>query len=100
VSATGLELRVRLTPRGGRDVLEGIEALSDGSRVLKARVRAAPENGAANAALCRLVAVALGQPGGAVTLGAGHSARLKTLRIRGDGPSLAATLARLAGDSA
>ncbi len=96
VSATGLELRVRLTPRGGRDVLEGIEALSDGSRVLKARVRAAPENGAANAALCRLVAGALGRPGDAVR----HAARLKTLRIRGDGPSLAATLARLAGDSA
>jgi uncharacterized protein YggU (UPF0235/DUF167 family) len=34
-------LAVRLTPRGGRDAIDGIEQLSDGRRVLKVRVRAA-----------------------------------------------------------
>ncbi|KAA2236828.1 DUF167 family protein [Salinarimonas soli] len=100
VSATGLEVRVRLTPRGGRDAVDGVETLSDGSRVLKARVRAVPEGGAANDALCRLVAAALRCPGRAVTMSAGHAARLKTLRVDGDGPALAASLARLAGDPA
>jgi hypothetical protein len=33
----GLALRVRVTPRGGRDALEGVETLADGRAVLKAR---------------------------------------------------------------
>ena len=33
-------LTVRLTPRGGRDAIDGIEMLADGRCVLKARVRA------------------------------------------------------------
>ena len=44
-------LAVRLTPRGGRDAIDGIEQLSDGRRVLKVRVRAAASEGEANAAL-------------------------------------------------
>lgn len=94
-----LEIRVRLTPRGGRDALEGVGDLADGSRVVKARVRAAPEDGAANDALRRLVAGTLGVPAGAVALAAGHTARLKTLRVAGDGAALALALAQaLDGD--
>ena len=51
---------VRLTPKGGRDAIDGIERLADGSVVLKARVRAAPSEGEANAALMRLIAKAVG----------------------------------------
>jgi uncharacterized protein YggU (UPF0235/DUF167 family) len=47
-TATGLRLLVQLTPKGGRDELDGIEALADGREVLKARVRAAPEDGQAS----------------------------------------------------
>ncbi|MBV9244388.1 MAG: DUF167 domain-containing protein, partial [Methylobacteriaceae bacterium] len=36
---------VRLTPRAGRDALEGLMSLDDGAVVLKAAVRAAPEVG-------------------------------------------------------
>jgi hypothetical protein len=92
VTAGGLEIRVRLTPRGGRDAIEGVGSLSDGTPVLKARVRAAPEDGAANEALRGLVAGRLGVPPGAVALTTGHCARLKTLRVAGDGPALARAL--------
>ena len=47
----GIALDVRLTPRGGRDALDGVEALANGRAVLKARVRAAPTDGEANSAL-------------------------------------------------
>ncbi|MBV8474240.1 MAG: DUF167 domain-containing protein, partial [Hyphomicrobiales bacterium] len=41
----GLVIACRLTPKGGRDAIDGTATLSDGSRVLLARVRAAPEDG-------------------------------------------------------
>jgi hypothetical protein len=49
--ADGVEIRVRVTPRGGRDRVDGVDALSDGRAVLKVRVRARPEDGAANQAV-------------------------------------------------
>jgi len=92
--AGGVLVRVRLTPRGGRDALEGVEALSDGRCVVAARVRSAPENGAANEALRRLVARTLELPVSAVMLQAGHTARLKTLRVEGAPEAVAARLER------
>ncbi len=41
----GILLDIRLTPRGGRDAVDGAATLSDGRRVLTARVRAVPERG-------------------------------------------------------
>jgi hypothetical protein len=81
-----------VTARGGRDGLGGIEALADGRQVLKVRVRALPENGAANQAVLRLLARATGRPATAVHLVAGATARVKTFRIEGDPAGLAATL--------
>ena len=95
IVADGLELDFRLTPKGGRDRIDGVARLADGRAVLLARVRAAPEDGEANAALVRLVADALACPRSAVTLAAGHKARLKTLRIEGDGAALAAVIERI-----
>ncbi|WP_332695504.1 DUF167 family protein [Bosea sp. (in: a-proteobacteria)] len=92
VTPDGLQLFVRLTPRGGRDGLDGIETLADGRQVLKARVRAAPSEGEANAALIALLARTLGAPRSAVTLKSGAGARLKCLVVRGDGPALLASL--------
>lgn len=51
--ASGVAVAVRLTPKGGRDAIDGIETLSDGRAVLKVRVQAAPSEGEANAALIR-----------------------------------------------
>jgi uncharacterized protein len=91
-TAGGLTLAVRLTPKGGRDAIDGIETLADGRSVLKARVRAAPSEGEANDALCRLVAKAAGVAPRDVSLIAGATARIKRLAIAGDGPTLIAAL--------
>jgi hypothetical protein len=97
VVAGGLVLTVRLTPKGGRDAIDGIEHMADGRSVLKVRVRAAPREGEANDALVRLLAKSLGVPARQVTLAAGATARIKRLEIAGAGPALAAALARIVG---
>lgn len=84
----GLRLSVRLTPRGGRDAIDGVEILSDGRAVLKVRVRAAPSEGEANAALIALLARQLGVSRSAVTLATGATARVKLLAITGDTSAL------------
>ena len=86
-----VELAVRVTPKGGRDAIDGIMALADGTCVLKVRLRAPPSAGEANAALLRLIAQTLGVPHRAVSLLAGASARIKRLKIQGSA-TLAARL--------
>lgn len=91
----GVSVTVRLTPKGGRDAFDGVETLSDGRAVLKARTRAAPTEGEANEALRRLIAKSLGVPLRDVTLAAGATARIKRLAISGDGPTLIAALEKI-----
>src|SRR5262249_19172753 len=95
IEAGGLLLVIRLTPRGGRDAVDGVAQLSDGRSVLKGRVRAAASEGEANAALIKLIAKTLGGAAGDRSLAAGASARLKRLRISGAGATLAATLEKI-----
>jgi uncharacterized protein (TIGR00251 family) len=83
-TATGLRLTVRLTPRGGRDALGSVRRDQAGRAQLLARVSSPPVEGAANAALVKLVAKTLGVPKSAVTLASGQTARIKTLEIAGD----------------
>ena len=92
LSGGGIALSVRLTPKGGRDAIDGIETMADGRSVLKARVRAVPQDGEANDALCRLIAKSVGVPPRDVTIASGATARIKRLMISGDGPSLIAAL--------
>ena len=94
-TSSGLVLHVRLTPKGGRDAIDGIETMSDGRCVLKVRVRAAPSEGEANAALCKLIAKSLHVPARDVTLAAGATSRVKRLMVSGDGQALIAALERL-----
>ena len=95
----GLTVTVRLTPRGGRDAIDGIEQRSDGQCVLKARVRAAATEGEANAALTGLLARAADVPPRSVALVSGATARIKRLTIAGHGPTLAAALEKISGVS-
>ena len=91
---TGLLVRVRLTPKASRDAIEGLEATAEGP-ALKARVRAVPQDGEANAAVIKLVADWLGVPKSAVDLAAGGKSRVKTLAVAGNATELAATAAQL-----
>lgn len=77
------KLRVRLTPNGGADRIDGRAMDADGGAYLKARVRAAPEDGKANAALEALIAKAFGVAKGKVSVARGATARLKTIDIEG-----------------
>jgi uncharacterized protein len=95
IETGSITLAVRLTPRGGRDAIDGIESLADGRRVLKARVRAAASEGAANAALIALIAKALGVAQRDVQVVAGATARVKRVRVAGAGAALAARLEKI-----
>ena len=59
-ASDGLTVALRVTPRGGRDAIDGIETLSDGRSVLKLRVRAVADGGEANRAVTELLAKAIG----------------------------------------
>jgi len=91
----GVIVMVRLTPKGGRDAIDGVERLADGRAVLKARVRAAPSEGEANAALGKLLAKAVGVPPSNIAIAAGASARIKRVIVAGHGPTLIAALEKI-----
>ncbi len=91
----GIVVTCRLTPKGGRDAIEGVSTLADGARVLLARVRAAPEDGRANAALCALLAEALGVSASRARVLSGAKSRVKQVALTGDPGELAARLASL-----
>lgn len=98
ITSSGLVVTIRLTPKGGRDAVDGIETLSDGRLVLKMRVRAAPTDGEANAALMSFLAKTLDVARRTMTLAAGETARIKRIDIEGDGAALAARLERILTD--
>ena len=86
----GLLLFVRLTPRGGRDAIDGPVPLADGREVLAVRVRVPPEDGVANAALVALIAKAFKVPKSAVALTVGATSRVKQVRVGGETSQLVA----------
>jgi uncharacterized protein (TIGR00251 family) len=90
-------LVVRLTPKGGRDAIDGVETLADGRSVLKVRVRAAPSDGDANAALVKLLAREIGVAPRDVALLAGATARIKRVKVSGAPSQLVTTLEKIAG---
>ena len=72
---------MRLTPKGGRDAIEGWTDGPDGKRYLKARVSAPPEDGKANEALVRLIAKALGVGKTKVRIVSGAASRMNTIEV-------------------
>ena len=96
VTPEGVTITVRLTPKGGRDSIDGIETLADGRAVLKARVRAVASEGEANAALGRILAKALGVPPRDVAIVGGATSRIKRVKILGDAAALSAALEKIA----
>lgn len=84
IEPDGLILHVRVTPKAGRDQIVGVREAADGKTHLAVRIAAAPEDGAANEALRRLIAKAAGLGRSAVTIVAGEQAREKRLKLAGD----------------
>ena len=74
-----VEIAVRVTPRSSRDAIEGVDDAGE----LRVRVTAPPADGAANAAVTKLLAKELGVPKGAVNVAAGATSRHKRLRLDG-----------------
>jgi uncharacterized protein YggU (UPF0235/DUF167 family) len=78
-----MQLAVRVTPRGGRDAVEGWIRDDAGRLLLKVRVAAAAADGQANAAVIAVLARTLGRPKSAFTLLSGASSRVKRLAVEG-----------------
>ncbi len=95
--ADGIVLTVRLTPRGGRDALDGVAIDAAGRAMLRARVSAPPEDGAANTALLALLADELGIAKKALTLAGGTTQRVKRVHIAGDPTALTTRMRQLLG---
>ncbi|GHB28509.1 hypothetical protein GCM10007094_16310 [Pseudovibrio japonicus] len=81
LQADGVLITVRLTLRSSKDQVEKIGEQSDGRPLVLARVRAAPEKGAADKAIAALFAKALAVLKLSVGVIPGSSARIKTLRV-------------------
>jgi uncharacterized protein (TIGR00251 family) len=96
-SNAGVSVSLRVTPRGGRDGIDGIETLANGRKVVKVRVRAIAEGGEANRAVTELLAKALGVPKASVRLLSGTTSRVKQIGIDGDPARLGDALRALTG---
>lgn len=96
-SVRGITVSLRVTPRGGRDGIDGLAKLADGRSIVKVRVRALAEGGEANRAVVKLLAKTLGVPQAAVRIVAGTASRIKQVEISGDANTLGQRLAAECG---
>ena len=94
-STQGISVALRVTPRGGRDGIDGLETLANGRIVVKVRVRAIADGGEANRAVTDLLAKSLHVPKARVRLLSGATSRLKQIAIDGDPAKLGDALRRL-----
>ena len=94
-STQGISVALRVTPRGGRDDIDGVETLAGGRTVVKVRVRAIADGGEANRAVTELLAKALGVPKARVRILSGTTSRLKQIAVDGDPAKLGDTLRKL-----
>jgi uncharacterized protein (TIGR00251 family) len=86
----GLEIAVRVTPKGGRDAVEGVVLDSAGTPWLAVRVSTPPDQGKANQAVIKILAGQFNVRSSQLALVNGASARLKRLRISGTPDALVA----------
>ncbi len=94
-STQGISVALRVTPRGGRDDIDGLETLANGRTVVKVRVRAIADGGEANRAVTELIAKTLGVPRARVRILSGATSRLKQVAIDGDPAKLGESLRKL-----
>jgi uncharacterized protein YggU (UPF0235/DUF167 family) len=75
------QLPIRVTPRSARPGVGGWRAAADGREELEVRVAEAPADGAANDAVVRLLAKALGISRSELTIISGATSRHKRVAI-------------------
>ena len=95
-STEGISIALRVTPRGGRDDIDGVETLANGRSVVKVRVRAIADGGEANRAVMELLAKVLGVPKARVKILSGATSRFKQVAVDGDPRILGETLRKAA----
>ena len=92
VTAEGIRLRLRVTPKSRREGPQGFVETPEGGWALKLGINAAPEDGKANAAIVALLAKHLPVAKAAISVAAGAKDRRKLVDIRGQPPELVAAL--------
>lgn len=86
-----LTFKVRVVPRASRS-----EVVGEHGGALRVRIAAPPVDGAANEELIRTLASAFTVPRSAIEIVAGHSSKLKTVRVTGlDPATLTSTVTKL-----
>ena len=80
----GVTVTVRVSPRGGRNAVEGLVADAEGKPQLAIRIAAAPVDGEANDAVEATLARWLGVKPGDVEVTEGETTRSKVVTIDGD----------------
>lgn len=88
----GVALRLRVTPRGGADRVEGIGADAAGNAHILLRVSAIAEKGKANEAVLKLLAKSTGLPRSAFSIASGETGRMKAVLAAGEPEALLARL--------
>ncbi|PCJ57416.1 MAG: hypothetical protein COA65_09540 [Rhodospirillaceae bacterium] len=83
---------VHVTPKASRTRIEGLRTDAKGETALKIAVTAAPDQGKANAAMCRLLAREWGLAKRQITIVQGAKARRKLLRLSDNRNALAQRL--------
>lgn len=86
-SRDGIVFKVHVVPRASRS-----EVVGEHNGALRVRIAAAPVDGAANEGLIRILALAFKVSRTAVQITAGHTSKLKLVRIAGAGPKALAAL--------
>lgn len=86
-SPDGIIFQVHVVPRASRS-----EIVGEHNGALRVRITAAPVEGAANKAVIRTLALAFKVPRGGIQIVAGHTSRLKQVKVTGAGPEALAAL--------
>jgi uncharacterized protein len=94
LAADGLRIRVHAKPGGRSDCVDGLRPQADGGVALSVTIRAAAEDGKANAAIIKLLAGEWGLPSASLRLVGGARDRRKSFHLAGEPKIL---LARLEG---
>lgn len=75
------QIAVRVTPRSSKPGIGGWREGADGREALEVRVAEAPAEGAANIAVIKLLAKALGVPRSEIEIVAGQASRHKRIAL-------------------